>query len=511
MRGIVLSALRGGASALGRHVADNDEGILLEQGLSQSQTLRQEQVLAPQQIQSLEVLLAPLQELQAKISAEMADNPTLEQETPGNEDLSGDVLANTEASQLADTESERKNSDDDGIAEIMRLAESWRDSAPVFNSAERFTSEDMEKRQFLFDSLTEEPSLQEMLLEQLRFTDIDSKTRRLAELIIGSIDDTGYLRSILADLATVGGASLEDTKKALKLVRSFDPPGIGASDLKECLLLQLERQGRGRSELARLVRNHLDEIAANKLPKVAKEMGISMESLHGLLDELKLLNPYPGSALAPANPLYIVPEVSIEEDNTGALSVKAESDHLPRLRVSQYYLNLLEDPGVSKETKDYIRGKLANSKALIKSISQRQSTIARIAEVILDEQYDFFKEGVDRLKPLTMQQVADKLGLHETTISRAIANKYLQTPRGLLPFKFFFSTGYQSSDGDEISSRGVMEKIKNMIAKEDPAKPLSDLQIAKMLKEEGLSVARRTVAKYREEMGIPSSHLRKEY
>ncbi len=492
-------------------VPTNDEGIFLEQGLNQSQTLRQEQVLAPQQIQSLEVLLAPLQELQAKISAEMVENPTLEQETPGNEDLAGDLLANTEASQLADTESERKNSDDDGIAEIMRLAESWRESTPIFNPSERFTSEDMQKRQFLFDSLTEEPSLQEILLEQLRFADADDKTKRLAELIIGSIDDSGYLRSILADLATVGGSSLEDTKKALKLVQSFDPPGIGASDLKECLLLQLERQGKGRSDLAKLVRNHLDEVAANKLPRVAKKMGISMDQLHELLDELKSLTPYPGSALASAAPLYIVPEVSIEEDNDGVLTVKANSDHLPKLRVSQYYLNLLEDPAISKETKDYIRAKLANSKALIKSISQRQSTIARIAEVIRDEQYDFFKEGVDRLKPLTMQQVADKLGLHETTVSRAIANKYLQTPCGLLPFKFFFSTGYQSSDGDEISSRGVMEKIRNMIAMENPEKPLSDLQIAKMLKEEGLSVARRTVAKYREEMGIPSSHLRKEY
>lgn len=487
------------------------KGFLVEQGLNQTQTLRQEQILAPQQIQSLEVLLAPLQELQAKITAEIAENPTLEQETPGNEDLAGDVIAATGTSQLSDTEEERKNSDDDGVAEIMRLAESWRDMPSIYNPGARFTSEDEERRQFMFDSLTEEPSLQEVLLEQLRFADIDDKTRRLAELVIGSIDDSGYMRSILEDLATVGGVSVEEMRKALKLVQSFDPPGIGASDLKECLLLQLERRGEGRSPLAKLVREHLDDVAANKLPKVAKEMGITMEELRALLDDLKKLTPYPGSALAPNKPFYIVPEVSIVENDDDELAVRSETDHLPKLKISQYYLKLLEDPTVSKETKDYIKGKLSNSKALIKSISQRQSTIARIAEVILDEQHDFFTKGVDHLKPLTMQQVADKLGIHETTVSRAIANKYIDTPRGLLPFKYFFSTGYQSSDGEEISSRGVMEKIKEMIAREDSSKPLSDLKIAEELKKEGLSVARRTVAKYREAMGIPSSHLRKEY
>jgi len=490
---------------------DSSKGVFVEQGLNQTQSLRQEQILAPQQIQSLEVLLAPVQELQAKISAEIAENPTLEQETPGNEDLAGDVIAATKSSQLSDTEEERRNSDDDGVAEIMRLAESWRDSMPVYNPGAQFTSDDAEKRQFMFDTLTEEPSLQDQLLEQLRFADVDDDTRRLAELVIGSIDDSGYLRSILEDLATVGGASVENMREALELVRSFDPPGIGASNLGECLLLQLERQGKGRSSLAKLVRNHLDDIAANKLPKVAREMGVSMEELRDLLDKLKTLTPYPGSALSPNKPFYIVPEVSIEKNDSAELTVKSESNHLPKLRVSQYYLKLLEDPTVSKETKDYIRGKLSNSKALIKSISQRQDTITRIAEVILDEQYDFFKYGVDHLKPLTMQQVADKLGIHETTVSRAIANKYLNTPKGLLPFKYFFSTGYQSSDGEEISSRGVMEKIKDMIAKEDPSTPLSDLKITEELKKEGLSVARRTVAKYRESLGIPSSHLRKEY
>ena len=481
-----------------------------QQGLYQSQDLKQEQTLAPQQIQSLEVLLASAQELQVKISEELTDNPTLELITPGNEDLVGDVIADAESAQNQLTPEEKKSSEDDGVAEMIQLADSWQNSIPFSGTSGGQNSVDEEKRDFLFDSLTAEPSLQELLLEQLRLSDADEKTAELAELIIGSIDDSGYLRSILADLATVGGVSVKEMESVLKFVQTFDPPGIGARNPKECLMLQLERQGKEKSEVYTLVKNHLDDIAANRLPLVAKKMGITMEHLHELMEEIKLLNPYPGSLLSPNKPVYIVPEVTIYEED-GEFKVKKEERHLPQLRISQYYLKLLESPSTSKEAKEYIRQKLAKSKALMKSISQRQSTIVQIAEVILDTQYDFFKKGIDYLHPLTMQQVADKLGIHETTVSRAIANKYIQTPAGLFEFKFFFSTGFQSNDGTEVSNRSVMEKIKDLIAREDTSKPYSDLKLTKLLKEEGLSVARRTVAKYREALGIPSSHMRKEF
>ncbi len=484
---------------------------MVQQGLYQSQDLRQDQILAPQQIQSLEILLASVQELQVKISEELSENPTLEQISPGNEDLVGDVLSDAESAQNKPTQEEKKNSENDAVTEMLHLADSWQNSVP-FSGAGGWQSSDVdgEKRDFFFDSLTAEPSLQELLLEQLRLSDADTKIIALAELIIGSIDDSGYMRSILADLATVGGVSIKKMEKILTFVQSFDPAGIGARDPRECLMIQLERNGKKNSDVYTLVNQHLDELAANKLPQIIKQMGITMDRLHELMEEVKLLNPYPGSLLSPNKPVYIVPEVTILEDE-GEFKVKKEVRHLPQLRISQYYIKLLDSPSTSKEAKEYIRQKLASSKALMKSITQRQSTICQIAEVILDTQYDFFKNGIDFLHPLTMQQVADKLGIHETTVSRAIANKYLQTPSGLFEFKFFFSTGFQSNDGSAVSNRSVMEKIKDIIAREDTAKPYSDLKLTNLLKEEGLSVARRTVAKYREAIGIPSSHLRKEF
>jgi len=347
-------------------------------------------------------------------------------------------------------------------------------------------------------------------MEQLKHLNLSKEERERAELIIGSVDNTGYLRSILEDLATIAEVDVKEMEKALKLVQSFDPPGIAARDLKECLLLQLKRAGNKDFILERLIEEHLDDIAANKLPLVAKKMNISMEELHSYINKIKRLNPYPGTALAPDNPVYIVPEVKIEKVD-GKFVVIPNDESIPKLRVSQFYLKLLENPATSKETKEYIKEKLLKSKSLIKSIVQRQKTIVKIAEVILERQYEFFEKGIEALKPLTMQYVADKLNLHETTISRAIANKYMLTPFGLFEFKFFFSSGFQSDSGEDVSSRSVKEKIKDLIARENPAKPISDSKIAKLLKEQGLSVARRTVAKYREDMGIPSSHLRREF
>ncbi|NOY74698.1 MAG: RNA polymerase factor sigma-54 [Kiritimatiellaeota bacterium] len=465
--------------------------------------------MAPQQIQSLEVLLASIQELQMKISQELSENPTLEQVSPGNEELSGDILSNTESVQKNETPEERRENDDDGMAELARLADSWR-GGDQNGPTTAFSAEAAEKRQYLFDSLTVEQSLQEYLSEQLRFLDIDDKTAELAELVIGSIDDSGYLRSITADLATVSGVSLEEMERVVRLVQTFDPPGICARDIKECLLLQLEHRGLKKTSLHALVRNHLDDVAANRLPLVAKRMKVTMDELREMLDALKHFNPHPGAHLAPDSPQFITPEATIVENEDGYTVVPNKS-HIPKLRLSQQYLKILEDPTTPPDVKEYIREKLNKSKALMKSLDQRQSTIMRISEVILDTQHDFFEHGIEHLKPLTMQQVADRLGIHETTVSRAIANKHIQSPRGLFEYKFFFSSGYQSDSGEEVSNRSVMEKIKDIIALEDPKKPHSDQKISDMLKKLGLNVARRTVAKYRESMRIPTSNLRKEF
>lgn len=480
---------------------------MVEQSLQQSQQLKQEQVITHQQIQSLEILQAPLLELQAKITQELAQNPVLEQESPIGEPL----LAENDSDEDANERNKQNgDSQDEKLAELVQLAESWQNYLPPSNSFKTITAEDEEKRKHYYDSIAEEPSLQEQLLEQLRFMECDPKTTELVELIIGSIDERGYLRSNLKDLATVGMVSMAEMEKALKIVQGFDPPGIGARDLKECLLLQLRAKGRKNSKAAEIVEHYLGEMGSNKLPFVAKKIGVSMDKLEKILAEIRSLNPYPGSLLSSENPVFIIPELVVEKKGD-EFFVQPKNDSLPRIRISDKYLKMLEDPNLPPDAKEYIKNKILQGKNIIKCVDQRKETMRQIADIILDSQYDFFRKGVEFLKPLTMQQVADKLGMHETTVSRAISNKFMQTPMGLFELKYFFSPGFQSDSGEELSNRSVMKKIQDMIDGEDASKPLSDQDITDILKKEGLPVARRTVAKYREALGILSSRIRKEF
>ncbi|MCP3965796.1 MAG: RNA polymerase factor sigma-54 [Lentisphaerae bacterium] len=476
--------------------------------LSQHQELRQEQILAPRQIQSLEVLLTPLLELQEKLSQEIESNPVIESEKNPIEELSGDPIRS--ASNAADAADSSPKEDENDISDLLKLADSWHDNLPPMHSRNYSSTEDEDKREFMFNSLIEQPSLQEHLLEQLRFADTDRKTAEIAETVIGSIDNSGYLKTHPADIAMATASNMEDVAKAVKLVQSFEPAGIGARDLKQCLLLQLNRSTPNNRMLKELINEHLEDLGRNRLPQIAKAMKCTVEDVAQLAKQIRTLNPFPGSAIAPSDPVYIIPELTVEKHD-GKYVISSSDSYLPRLKISQTYLDLLENPNTPNDTKNYIKEKLLNAKMLLKSLDQRQSTIRRIAQVIVDTQYDFFENGIESLRPLTMQQVADKLGLHETTISRAIANKYLKSPTGLHEFKFFFTTGYQSESGEEISSRGIKEKIKDLIADENPQKPLSDNKLSNLLKQDGLNVARRTVAKYREELGIVSSSMRRKF
>jgi RNA polymerase sigma-54 factor len=482
-------------------------GAMTDQYLNQNQELKQEQTLAPQQIQSLEVLLTPLLELQDKLNHELDRNPVIEQVKISKEPLPEEAISKpgSNEEQIAP-----EGDDERDISDLMELADAWHDYLPPAHSAADYSEENEEKRDFMFNSLIKQPSLQEQMLDQLRLSDADSQTVAIAEIIIGSIDESGYLRAQLPDIASAANANSEQVGKTLKLVQSFEPPGIGARDLKECLLLQLERQKNQDKRLLKLIRCHLEDIGKNHLPQIARTMHISIEELTGLVEKIKCLNPYPGSAISPDNTVFVIPELSIEKVN-GEFQITLNDEQIPHIRISRMYMNLLEDPNTPKETRDYIREKIISGKMLIRSLEQRQSTIQRIARVIVDSQHDFLEKGIECMRPLTMQQVADKLGLHETTISRAIANKYIQTPIGLFEFKFFFSGGYQTDEGEILSSKSIKEKIRDLIFKEDREKPLSDSKLSTMLKKAGLSVARRTVAKYREEMDIPPSNLRKEY
>ncbi|MDD5697977.1 MAG: RNA polymerase factor sigma-54 [Victivallaceae bacterium] len=474
--------------------------------LSQNIEQKQEQILARHQIQSLEVLLTPLLELQEKIDQELNTNPVIEQEKSSIEELAGDPLH----SATPDSDDREKHRDDENdFSEILKIAESW-NGRENFNNYNSSPDDAQSKRDFMFNSLVEQPSLQQQLLEQLSLSNCSPQLVPAAEFVIGSIDGVGYLTTAPEDIAAAAKCDVKQIRQAIKLVQSFDPPGIGARDLRECLLLQLDRRRQPDPELRKLISGHLEEIGRNRLPQVAKAMGISIAELNVLIARLREFTPLPGSALSPSSDLYILPELTVEKKGN-EYAIISNDNYLPRLKISQTYLDLLENPDTNAETRSYIKEKLLAARMLIKSLTQRQSTIRRIAQVIVDTQYDFLEKGVEGLKPLTMQQVADKLGLHETTISRAIANKYLKTPNGIYEFKFFFSGGYQTEDGEEISSRGIKEKIKDLIADEDKSKPLSDNKLSQLLRAEGLNVARRTVAKYREQLGIAATNLRRTF
>lgn len=506
------------------------------QQLTNSNELRQtqEQILAPQQLVSLEILTAPLMELEQRINHELETNPALEldEDEPDEQKHDEEHDEHLHPATQSATESKLTPADQDAVthsdphAEMLdsnrqdydehldQLAASdspydYEDFSGDRSDASGTDREREEKlKQYIIDSVQEKPSLQEQLLEQLRLAEKTDAVAHAAEYIIGSIDDSGYLQTSLAEVAQALPSDMKTVETALKLVQSFEPPGIGARDERECLLLQLERSGRRNSLLAELVDKYLDEVARNKLPYVAKKMNISLEELNELIGGIRKLNPHPGAAVAPDNPIFITPEAFVEPDGD-EFKVIMNDSAMPKLRFSKYCRELLGNPSVADGDKAYIRSKINSGKNLIRSLEQRQSTIKRIAELIVSNQYDFLRNGPEYLKPMTMQQLADMLDLHETTISRAIAGKYIQTPMGLFRFKYFFTGGFQSEAGEEVSSHGIKEIIRDFVANEDRSSPLSDNEMTKMLKERGFDVARRTIAKYREELGIQSSQLRR--
>ncbi len=461
-----------------------------------STSLRQEQQLSARQLQSLELLNLPLLELEEKLLQAMAANPLLEAEDP-------DDFPVPEATPPAEAEDEANY--DAEAAE----ADEWSDDLPL-PAGSGSGEDEAERREYLFNSLTDAPTLQEQLMQELALSDASPQVRAVASELIGSIDDSGYLRSTVADLAMSTNEPVETVEEALKLVQSFDPPGVGCRDLSECLKLQLRRKDALTPTLEEILDHHLEEIARNRLPQLARTLRISLDELNVCLAQLKKLSPYPGSALTSGHSEFVAPEVEIIPvgDHYEAHSCKG---NMPRLFLAERYLKMLETPELSSEDRSYLREKLQQARELMRALDLRQTTIVRIAQVIANTQREFLEQGVEALKPLTMRQVGDELELHETTVSRAVSNKFVRTPQGIFPLKFFFSAGFTSDDGLELSNRAVMEKIRDLVQAEDSSKPLSDEQLAQMLKADGIAVARRTVAKYREAVGIPSSNLRRQH
>jgi RNA polymerase sigma-54 factor len=486
-----------------------------------------QQVLAPQLQQSLALLQAPTLELKALVEQELQQNPVLEEspveETDPEEKAAREddetVKANDPAEPPADvtfdpaTEKPSATPVDEFQAEFERLSQldqEWRDHFSQANAPLRQASDDEEKRQFMFDSLVANTSLQEDLLDQVRLSDLSSEQRPVAELIIGNIDDYGYLQASVDELAFSTNVPVDQIHAVLKVIRTFNPPGVGARDLRECLLLQLEREGRQDSLEYRIIRDHMDALGKRRLPEIARQVGVSVETVQEAVARIGRLEPRPGRAFLPDNQQYVVPEVFVQQVD-GEYVISTSNDHIPHLRISNTYKDLMAQADSSTEVREYIREKIRAGRFLIKSLHQRQQTILNIAREIVNRQREFMEHGVTHLKPLTMMQVAEVVGVHETTVSRAVSGKYMKTPQGIFEMKYFFTSGIKTASGVGMSNTSVKDLIAEMIKKEDPARPLSDEEIVRLLTTQGIVIARRTVAKYRSELNILPSNLRKVY
>lgn len=498
----------------------------MSQGIQLSQRLSQQLVLSPQLQQSLALLQAPVLELKAMVEQELQQNPVLEEAPalePGSEDREDRDLPNAMADPAeppADTQydpaTEKPSNEpidrlDAEMQRLMHLDQEWRDFFGTAQRSGKASPEDEERRQFMLDSLTTGTSLQEELLDQVRNADLDDRQQQVAELIVGNIDDHGYLQSSIAELSFSTGIPVQELEEALTTVQTFQPPGVGARDLRECLLLQLERIGKKDSLEYRVLRDHMESLGKRRFPEIARQLGISVLDAQAVAGRIARLDPRPGRSYSTEPEHYVVPEVTVTRGPDGEYVVTTVNDHLPHLRISNLYKDLLSQAETSSEVREYVREKIKAGKFLIKSLHQRQSTILNIAQEIVKRQREFMENGVAHLRPMTMLQVAEVVGVHETTVSRAVAGKYMICPQGVFELKYFFTSGLATASGDQVSNKSVKTMLAELIAGEDKSAPLSDEELVVRLKAAGTMIARRTVAKYRSELNVLPSHLRRVY
>ncbi|QTN31840.1 RNA polymerase factor sigma-54 [Akkermansiaceae bacterium] len=461
----------------------------LHHSLSQSQTL------APQMRKSLEILQAGTMELSQLLRQALETNPTLE-----------DI---TEISSLDEDAPDPDEAD--SLDYMNETDDDWRDRSILEGRNNQWTQEDEERRQRLYDNIVAPETLQQHLQHQLDLSLIDPDIRSAAQLILGNLDDRGFLEFPLMEIAANGSMPIGKLRKALNLIKTFEPAGVGASGIPEALLIQLQRSTGTETLEYRIVRDHLEDLARRRHPQIARALGTTVERIAEAAEKIGRLSPNPGGEFDPTGNPYILPDVVIEKNEDGEWSARLTGEHLPSLRINDFYKDMIGKSGVDQKARAFLRDQIRDGRSLIRSISLRQETILAIAHQIIDKQKAFLEKGPRHLRPLTMNDIADELSLHATTVSRAVAGKYILTPQGLMEMRAFFATGYQTEGGAEVSNAGVREAIQQLIAQENPAKPMSDDAITKALQAQGIKVARRTIAKYREQLNILPSHLRKSF
>ena len=471
--------------------------------------LSQKLIMTPSLQQAIKLLQLSKLELQEVLNQELLENPLLEESA----DEAKQEEAEVEAQEKTQTEEEAKaaepapEKEKDSFDEIDYDAYFQDYIEYGYNPR---MGEDHEEFP-IENTLTRPPNLTDHLAWQLGMSDASPAVKDIGAFIIGNIDEDGYLRATSEEIAAAGPYDPADVEKAIAAIQSLDPIGVGARDLRECLLLQLQFLEVDNTLVESIVRDHWDLFMQRHFVQIAKALGIDMKTLEGVVEIIKHLDPKPGRKYSNERAIYVEPDVYIQKVGDDYVIVLNE-DGMPKLRINGSYRSMLNsmDSKSDGETVNYIKDKIRSAVWLIKSLDQRQRTIYKVAESIVKHQREFLEKGIDYLRPLVLRDVADDIQMHESTVSRVVSNKYMHTPRGLFLMKYFFHSGIDSDTGEDISSLTVKKKIQSYIEAEDPRKPLSDSKIMKILNDEGINIARRTVAKYRDELNIPSSTDRKQ-
>ncbi|MDT3698878.1 MAG: RNA polymerase factor sigma-54 [Thermincola sp.] len=459
--------------------------------ITQEQT--QKLIMTPELRVAIKILQLSTVELVQYIDQQLIENPVLEV-------VEGPV--EHEAEEPVEKASEKENQVD------IDWEQYFEDAGEP--KAEKTVNRDRENRPF-DNFVTAVPNLHDHLLFQLSMANLPKNEWDVGEFLILSLDDNGYLQCSINEAAVRCGVTVETAEKILKVIQGFDPPGIAARDIRECLLIQYEQLEIKNELLKKLIENYLGELAEGKMMKVAKKLGVSLPDIQKAVDELKLLEPKPGRKFSVSdNVRYIVPDLVVERVD-GEYIIMVNDVSAPRLTLNPFYKELVRTGSSDPESRKFLESKLNSAVWLMRSIEQRRGTLYKVARYIVDAQVDFFEKGIKYLKPMILKHVADATGLHESTVSRATSNKYMQTPKGLFELKFFFSSGISHIQGSAVSSEAVKKIIRELIDAEDSQKPLSDQKIADILQDKGMDISRRTVAKYRDETGILSSARRRRY
>jgi len=489
--------------------------------LGQDLRLVQKQVLAPRMIQSMEILQLPILALEERIEQEMEENPVLEiaedeleasvEEEASEERLSPDAPSEEERELVID----ETHANEGDFERLLNMDEEWPDHFEERSHPSRNEVEEAGERKVdaMANMVARPQSLQDYLHDQLGWFDVAPDLRAMADRIIYNLDTNGYLQGRLEDVlgSDAGAEELALAQRALALVQKLDPPGVGARDLRECLLLQVLPGMPYYEQLRTLISNHLEDLEHNRLPVISRRTGYSIELIQKVLEELRKLSPKPGADFNKVIAPPVTPDVFVEADDKGRYRVRLEDGHTPSLFISPYYRKLFQSTDTNEETREYIKRKVNSAQWLIDSIEQRRNTLTKVSQAIVDHQKEFLDKGPEAIEPLKMQQIADKVGVHVTTVSRAVDDKWIQTPRGIFPLKRFFCGGTTSADGEEVAWDTVRLKLQEIVDGEDKQHPLSDDQLVQQLAAHGITVARRTVTKYRKAMGILSSRQRRDW